>query len=52
MLVEIEGKVYSDEVSDRNEEHVLRQCERESRSVVSDSATPWTIQAMVFSRPE
>ena len=24
----------------------------ESRSVVSDSATPWTIQSMEFSRPE
>ena len=26
--------------------------ESESRSVVSDSATPWTIQFMDFSRPE
>ena len=26
--------------------------ESESRSVVSDSATPWTIQSVEFSRPE
>ena len=26
--------------------------ESESRSVVSDSETPWTIQALEFSRPE
>ena len=26
--------------------------ESESHSVVSDSATPWTIQSMAFSRPE
>ena len=26
--------------------------ESESHSVVSDSATPWTIQSMEFSRPE
>ena len=26
--------------------------ESESRTVVSDSATPWTIQSMEFSRPE
>ena len=26
--------------------------ESESCSVVSDSATPWTIQSMEFSRPE
>ena len=30
----------------------IRHCERESRSVVSDSATPSTIQSMEFSRPE
>ena len=28
------------------------QCESESCSVVLDSATPWTIQSMKFSRPE
>ena len=26
--------------------------ESERRSVVSDSATPWTVQSMEFSRPE
>ena len=27
-------------------------CESESHSVMSDSATPWTLQPMEFSRPE
>ena len=27
-------------------------CQSESRSVMSDSATPWAIQSMGFSRPE
>jgi len=31
---------------------ILVPCESESCSVVSDSATPWTIQSMEFSRPE
>ena len=31
---------------------IIMQSESESLSVVSDSATPWTLQAMEFSRPE
>ena len=32
--------------------HPHTQSDSESRSVVSDSVTPWTIQSMEFSRPE
>ena len=33
--------------------YIIQHSQRsESRSVVSDSATPWTIQPMKFSRPE
>ena len=31
---------------------VNRKSERESHSVMSHSATPWTIESMEFSRPE
>ena len=39
---------------DKSEAHSSRHRESESasRSVVSDSAAPWTIQSMEFSRPE
>ena len=47
--------------TDRGEHDLSHHCytaptaqssESESRSVVSDSATPWTIQSAGFSRPE